>query len=329
MRPLLVLAALALLASGCVRLGDVGLTAKEAQGRADARAHAWQADARFIGLVAAEIGPEANLSRGMGFGILPLARDPHVGDGRALAWGVGYASASANRTLALVVFPNGTILAQENGGGPRLAEVRDWVDSPSAADAAERNVTFARIAAMPDAGHVMGLGQGHPNVSDPVWSLDAFSRAAGQGATVVLGARTAEVLHVEVVNATAPGFGFGGEGGGPGSAPAPSRFHFQGNVGPGQPSATHAFDVSAGQGTITVQFQQQGTLPTDGATLELRDPQGNALSGGGGANGGSGGYAARGPGAYTAVVTYASNGAPALPVGNVQGTAYDLTLNVR
>lgn len=320
-----VLLAMAVLAAGCVSVGDVGLTAKEAQGKAEPRARAWQGDARFIGLAAIEVAPGADVSGGgMGFSFLPLVRDPHVGDGRALAWGLGYASAAANRTLALVVSPNGTVLAREEPGS-RQAPVQDYVDSPRAAEIALGKASFASYAAAPDAVLLMGLGHGDTNVSDPVWALFARSQDRHGGALILIGARAGDVLHEQDFNGTL-GVGSGFEG-----SAGPSTFRFQGSVDPQRATSSHPFNVTEGQGTIQARLDTQGTLPTDGASLDIRDPDNVALEstppGFGGS--GQGQFATRGPGTYVAIVTYQSQGAPALPVGGVQGTSYRLSLQVR
>lgn len=359
MKALAVVALLAVALSGCISASDVGLTAKEAAAKALPKAQAWHADAVLVGLGTFESRELGN--RTEGYGTAPfnatVLSDPQPGDGRSRAWGLAYWSAGANRSLAVVVYGNGSVLSDETKDHSDQQPVSLWeVDSPRAMDIAKTEANFSAVVQDPRAEVAMGMGMGDRGqgggfaAGDPVWGIMAFVRGARSFAGVVVDARTGEHLAMPMGPWFGGDFGDLGAGSGYGSgccggmggstganATSPRHYSFQGTVDPtNAPTAEHPFEVGPGHRTIEAQFRFQGALPTDGASLTVLDPEGNEIEAPGSQGavpGGSGNgsadvtYAADGPGTYTAVVAYTTSTPVALPAG--AQTSYTLGITVR
>lgn len=323
------------LAAGCVNLSDAGFTAKDAMGKAEPRAHAWHADAVLVGLGAVEVSPAANASNAAfsgGFHGLPLPRDAKVGDGRAPVWALVFASPSANRTLEMLVFPNGTVLADDSRGASE-DRVTGWdVDSPKAIEVAKRDPGIAAILQAPDAMLFEGLGAADNAASDPVWGFFMRSAQLHRSGRAAVGAHSGDLLAAATQNDTGD-MGFA-------EPPKPSSFNFRGDVGPTDPTHRHPFSVEDGQTAIMMEYSVNGNLPTDGAQVKLLGPDGqqltprndnNGFAGMGGSGSGSGTvqFDAKGAGTYQVVVTYDNGGAPELPVPGVQQASYTVSVQVR
>jgi hypothetical protein len=229
------LAASSLLAAfaGCLE-GDLSLlTAKGAEEHAEGEAEDWAGDARLMGAVGFEAGPEARseLSQMMAnqgqpgarpdepeddderamFGALASTTDEDVGDGRAPVWSLTYWSEDKDASLHVVVTSEGISHVREAGAeeaavfGPLGAEpVADWrIDSDGGADVARRDESYAAAVASPEALVFTMLFQGRDG---PVWIYGAESGDLDGESLVALSARDGTVIEEDEVLGEVFGF---------------------------------------------------------------------------------------------------------------------------
>lgn len=337
----LVLAAAVL--AGCTSnpLGGGPLTAKEAQGRADPAARQWQPDAVLIGLAAPEAGPGSDfLGNGnrSGNGGWPVAAEPDgsVGDGRLPQWFLNYRSASTNRSLAVLVYQNGTVRTEPDAGnGEDGPPVASWqVDSPQAAQVAMQDANFSAAARASDGGivYVLGQGAGGPQMggNDPFWVLTAGSEQADTGGIVFVNARTGERLQVPFFGGDLGNLfgGMFGDGGSFFTDCPPEHTTFSGSVTLQDSEAEHPVEFPEGCASLELVLEWDSTLPTDRVALELRDDAGRAVEADDAeATQSSVAASYRGlrPGTYTAVLTLRSEGGPP---GVVASADYTLEASV-
>jgi hypothetical protein len=310
---------LSLLLAGCATLGGGEMTAKEAQGKADARARAWQADAVFRGLGTFEgnLTPEMRRSAEN----VTLLSDSVVGDGKAPQWIVSYASPSAHRELRLVVYGNGTSVVTEDvpiRGNGTIGAAPAWsIDSPRALELARSDKNVSEVLATPGAGVTEAVG-GEPG-ENATWFLGAF--AGTRFAGVLVDANSGALMPLpSYQNPFSPDFG---------ASVAPTTYTFSGNLDATKPSEEDPFEVSASRHSLQVSFTDTSTVPTDQVTYKVLDTKGQALTKMGGSmpgmtmgNGDT--YATTGPGTYKLVATLSSSAPPAPPV---QGS-YTATVTV-
>lgn len=320
----LVVALLAAALAGCTGTGQegTGITAKEAASRAEARAREWSGDAALMHLGAWETrNASALVQQDVGFALPP---DSNVGDGRALVWFTRFSSAQANHTLRLIVFANGTILADEEDEGSDGQAVQRWeVDSPRVVELARGAESVRSILDSPDGEIAVFLGGADNEASDPLWGFLAFSQSAGLLAQGAVGARSGDLLTVRTVNVSEelPG-GIPGSGGRP-----PEEYQFDGTVSPEEPEALHEFEVEAGRTVLQVYFQDDPRLAgANYADFAVLDPEGNELPH---APGDDSTYFPSLLGTYAVRVTWETRG-PETPVslGPLSEVPYELTVTV-
>jgi len=320
----LVLALLVAALAGCTGTGQegTGITAKEAAARAEARARDWNGDAALMHLGAWETrNSSALVQQDVGFGLPP---DSNVGDGRALVWFTRFSSAQANHTLRLIVFANGTILADEEDGPSDDQAVQRWeIDSPRVVELARGAESVRSILDSPDGEIAVFLGGADNAASDPLWGFLAFSQSVGLLAQGAVGARSGDLLTVRTVNVSEalPG-GFPG-----GSGRPPEEYEFEGTVAPEEPEVLHEFDVEAGRTVLQVYFRDDPNLPgAFAASFAILDPAGNELPH---APGDDSTYFPSRVGTYTAKVTWETRGPPTpVSLGPLSEVSYELTVTV-
>lgn len=325
MRPLAAaLAVLALVLAGCVGGGE-GMTAKDAAARGLDRARQWQPDAEMTGLAGFELR-NASLARGGPFGFGIVSHDGPL-DGRAPAWFLGYASRGAIARLGLVVFSNGTILANEGVEAGTDVAVRSWeVDSPRVLEVLSSHAELGPIVRAADASAGLFLVTPESNVSDPLWNFFVHAGSLGKAAQGAVGARAGDLLAVRIENLTDDGFGR--------TFPEPRTYQASGEVSPSEPEALEPFAVLAGHSQLSLTLSLSGRLPTDGGEFAVLDPAGAEVeaesmdrSGDGPFVFATGTYRLGEPGTYTLAIRYVSQ-APAVPVPGPQQTDYDADLFV-
>jgi hypothetical protein len=299
MRLAFLLAAVSTLAaafSGCLE-GDLSLlTAKDASGRAEGEAKDWAGDARLMGAVGFEAGPDARaeLSRMMAqgqqgqagarpegpggdedaseramFGALATTEDEDVGDGRAPVWSLTYWSVDLDASLQVVVTSQGISAVREGAAeeasvfGPLGADpVTDWrIDSDGGAEVARRDEAYAAAVASPDALVFTMLFQGKEG---PVWIYGAETGDLEDGESLVaLSARDGSVIEEDAVLGEVFGFLLRESGSSSGSA----------NVGAGYEFFTD-FEVQLGGHSALAVLVAVSPPPVAPMEIVVRDPGG-------------------------------------------------------